>query len=130
MYGFYGAARLVIIIVAVIIMIIALARWGADSLHYVFKGRKERNADEEKFRREFDNMQVTYPVAGVNVAVLEEDTFIDDLIAEGKFGEARAHVREMKLVAGEVGNRDAVRNYEAYERRITEREIKRGRSRG
>jgi hypothetical protein len=126
MYGFgagVGILRLAVYVFILVIILAALIKWGFDSLGWAVSGRKKFKADEDKFRKNFSKQKVTYPVADSGNQVIEADTFIDDLIAGGKYRDARTHIREMKLVAGEMGNFDAVRNYEAYERKITEEEI-------
>ena len=117
------ALGMAITIFVIVLVVIAFLRWGLDSLNWSISGKKQFISDEEKFRSSTKDRKVTHPVMEPVGQVSERDTFIEDLIAEGRYREARTHIREMKQVAHEMKNFPAVRNYEAYERKITETEI-------
>jgi len=121
--GLYISPRVVIAILAIFVLV-AIIKWGLDSLGWLVSGRRAQKLDEERERKKLENMKVTHPVAQIVSDVTSPDGYIDGLIERGKLREAEAHVMEMRQIAMEMKDQDSLRNYDAYEKRIRQLQSK------
>ncbi len=123
MYGLWLSPRVVITILAIFVLI-AIIKWGLDSLGWLVSGKRAQKLDEEREKKRLENMKVTHPVAQIVSDVTSPDGYIDGLIERGELREAQAHVREMRQIAVEMKDGDSLRNYDAYEKRIRQLQSK------
>ncbi len=117
---YFNGLLTIIGVIIFVLLVFGFIRWIVDSVNYQLVEKRQVKNDEARFEQRFAMQQITFPTREKQLEIVHVDTFIEELIASGELGKARDHLREMKEVAREMKDLEAIRNYEAYENLISQ----------
>ena len=99
--------------------VIALSRCWLATMNWHFGGRDQVENDEIRTIHKLEHTKVTTPLVNLDETGPVLDDYIENLLASGRFLQAKDYVRDMRDLAREQLDKETAGHYELYDRRIS-----------